>query len=312
MHCPTPSLIFDVSQRSYTVIDNWLFEAPLSIHEKMTFIALKRHAWSDSKCFPSLRTLAADISSSPDTVSRALRGLMDKGLVRCVSGKEKGVPNVYLVGPFAGELAPEIQDAIEKSNKILKITEGTADSGRGTADSGRGVPQTAAGGTADSGRGAADSGSKKEEEKKRNLSLSYSLSQKTDDDDKRQTRETTLILDLWKKTWGPLPGKVDAETIRAMDFMLGLHREEKIKPRSALAYLAKCSPPEAFESIVSMLERENVKNVSEGQIRRKNDEVAKQARAKNEQAKRAWDALPEIDRARFDHAFPKFRAQWKG
>ena len=312
MHCPTPSLIFDVSQRSYTVIDNWLFEAPLSIHEKMTFIALKRHAWSDSKCFPSLRTLAADISSSPDTVSRALRGLMDKGLVRCVSGKEKGVPNVYLVGPFAGELAPEIQDAIEKSNKILKITEGTADSGRGTADSGRGVPQTAAGGTADSGRGAADSGSKKEEEKKRDLSLSYSLSQKTDDDDKRQTRETTLILDLWKKTWGPLPGKVDAETIRAMDFMLGLHREEKLKPRSALAYLAKCSPPEAFESIVSMLERENVKNVSEGQIRRKNDDAAKQARAKNEQAKRAWDALPEIDRARFDHAFPKFRAQWKG
>ena len=137
MHCPTPSLIFDVSQRSYTVIDNWLFEAPLSIHEKMTFIALKRHAWSDSKCFPSLRTLAADISSSPDTVSRALRGLMDKGLVRCVSGKEKGVPNVYLVGPFAGELAPEIQDAIEKSNKILKITEGTAGSGRG-------VPLTAA------------------------------------------------------------------------------------------------------------------------------------------------------------------------
>ena len=183
MHCPTPSLIFDVSQRSYTVIDNWLFEAPLSIHEKMTFIALKRHAWSDSKCFPSLRTLAADISSSPDTVSRALRGLMDKGLVRCVSGKEKGVPNVYLVGPFAGELAPEIQDAIEKSNKILKITEGaagsgrgTADSGRGTADSGRGVPQTAAGGTADSGRGAADSGSKKEEEKKRDLSLLLSLS----------------------------------------------------------------------------------------------------------------------------------------
>ena len=150
MHSPTSSLIFDVSQRSYTVIDNWLFDAPLSIHEKMTFIALKRHAWSDSKCFPSLRTLAADISSSPDTVSRALRGLMDKGLVRCVSGKEKGVPNVYLVGPFTGELAPEIQNVIEKSNKILKISEGTADSGRGTADSGRG--------TADSGRGAADSG----------------------------------------------------------------------------------------------------------------------------------------------------------
>ncbi len=299
----------------------------------MTFIALKRHAWSDSKCFPSLRTLAADISSSPDTVSRALRGLMDKGLVRCVSGKEKGVPNVYLVGPFTGELAPEIQNVIEKSNKILKISDGTADSGRGTADSGRGTADSGRGtadsgrGTADSGRGVpltaagvpqtaaggtADSGSKKEEEKKRDLSLSYSLSQKTDDDDERQTRETTFILDLWKKTWGPLPGKVDAETIRAMDFMLGLHREEKIKPRSALAYLAKCSPPEAFESIVSMLERENVKNVSEGQIRRKNDEVAKQARAKNEQAKRAWDALPEIDRARFDHAFPKFRAQWKG
>ncbi len=60
--------IFDVSKKSYTVIDNWLFDIDLTEHEKLVYIVLKRFAIEPHRIFPSHNTIAKASSISKRTV----------------------------------------------------------------------------------------------------------------------------------------------------------------------------------------------------------------------------------------------------
>jgi len=129
----------DVSQENFTIIDNEIFEAPLSSSEKMAFIVLTQHAWNDNKVFPSQKVIASDASLSIDTISRALSSLKNKNFISFESGKNKGASNIYHLEPF------QINDQLKDTNNmvILRSSRGTAERSTPPAMSSRRVPQRA-------------------------------------------------------------------------------------------------------------------------------------------------------------------------
>lgn len=122
--------IFDVSQKTYTVIDNWLFDSfyctrclrsfnqqngscpvcknneilnlpNLSAFEKIVYATLKRFAVNPSRIFPSHNTIAKATSLSVRTVIRAINRLIKKDLIKVQSNKKIGKSNAYLLfDPF--------------------------------------------------------------------------------------------------------------------------------------------------------------------------------------------------------------------
>lgn len=58
-----------------------LFKLELSSRAKMVFLYLKSRANKESKCFPSIKTIAAELSISGSTVKRALKDLEEQGLI---------------------------------------------------------------------------------------------------------------------------------------------------------------------------------------------------------------------------------------
>ena len=89
-------LIFDVSSRGYTVIDNWLFDTDLTIYEKIVYIVLKRAAGQANRAYPRVVTIARQAAVSTRTVQRALRGLSKKRLIHCLKD-QPGRPNIYFL-----------------------------------------------------------------------------------------------------------------------------------------------------------------------------------------------------------------------
>ncbi len=126
----TNGFIFDVSQKTYTVIDNWLFDSyycarclrtygqkhticnvcksneiidlpELSAQEKIIYAALKRFAINPERIFPSHQTISNATSLSLSTVKRGINGLIKKGLIKVRSNKQIGKSNAYLIfDPF--------------------------------------------------------------------------------------------------------------------------------------------------------------------------------------------------------------------
>ncbi len=47
------------------------------------YMYLRDRADKDGRCYPSVRTIASDLSISPRTVQRAVRDLEKAGMVRC-------------------------------------------------------------------------------------------------------------------------------------------------------------------------------------------------------------------------------------
>jgi DNA-directed RNA polymerase subunit RPC12/RpoP len=89
--------LFDATRKTYTVIDNWLFEEALTKHEKLVYIVLKRYAINPARIFPSHSTIARAASISVRTVIRALSGLTEKKLVLMQSNKGVGRSNIYVL-----------------------------------------------------------------------------------------------------------------------------------------------------------------------------------------------------------------------
>lgn len=126
----TNGFIFDVAQKTYTVIDNWLFDTfycakclrsfnqqpetcpvckgteiltlpDLTAYEKLVYAVLKRFAINPSRIFPSHNTIAKATSLSVRTVIRAINGLIKKDLIKVRSNKTIGKSNAYLLfDPF--------------------------------------------------------------------------------------------------------------------------------------------------------------------------------------------------------------------
>ncbi len=127
--------IFDVSKKSYTVIDNWLFDTDLTEHEKLVYIVLKRFAIEPNRIFPSHNTIAKAAAISKRTVIRAIEGLVKKKLIIVRSQKSIGRSNVYLLCDIS-----QVQEAFKIG--FLKLIEGMPESHRGMPESHRGMPES--------------------------------------------------------------------------------------------------------------------------------------------------------------------------
>ena len=105
MSIPDNGYIIDASRKGYTIFDNWLFDCALTCAEKMVYIVLKSHAWSVNRVFPAHSTIARKSSLSISTVKRALKSLIEAGLIRVMSNKSKGASNIYyLCDPTTTEM----------------------------------------------------------------------------------------------------------------------------------------------------------------------------------------------------------------
>ncbi len=120
--------IFDVSKKSYTVIDNWLFDIDLTEHEKLVYIVLKRFAIEPHRIFPSHNTIAKASSISKRTVRRAIDGLVKKNLIIVRSQKNIGRSNVYLLCDTS-----QVQEVFKLGN--LKFIEGVTEEHIGRPES---------------------------------------------------------------------------------------------------------------------------------------------------------------------------------
>lgn len=58
-----------------------VYQAELSHRAKAVLFYLKDHADGEGKCWPGIRTIAAELGLSRSTVKRALGELVDTGLV---------------------------------------------------------------------------------------------------------------------------------------------------------------------------------------------------------------------------------------
>lgn len=73
-----------------------IFDSKLSNNQKLVAQALKYHMNNDTgKCFPSLKTLAAECSIGQKTVQRAIDALEDAGFITKFVGSGRGKPTQY-------------------------------------------------------------------------------------------------------------------------------------------------------------------------------------------------------------------------
>jgi hypothetical protein len=95
---PQDDLLLDATKKSYTIIDNWIFQRnDLSVYEKMVYIVLKKHAWNNAKCFPSQNLIAEEASISIPSVKRNIKNLIKKELLLKVSNQKLGKSNLYFL-----------------------------------------------------------------------------------------------------------------------------------------------------------------------------------------------------------------------
>ncbi len=155
---PTPNnstngFIFDVSQKTYTVIDNWLFDSyycarclrtytqnlatcpvcksneiinlpELSAQEKIIYAVLKRYAINPDRIFPSHNTISNATSLSLSTVKRGIKGLMKKDLIKVRSNKTVGKSNAYLLfDPFQSVNPSPRAGALKYLEDLTEIAE---------------------------------------------------------------------------------------------------------------------------------------------------------------------------------------------
>jgi len=83
--------------RGYFWAEDEVFDQPVSIYAKLTYLYLKRRADAGGMSWPSIRSIASAVSSSTRQVQRALAELVQAGMLHADSGKAEGRPNTYVV-----------------------------------------------------------------------------------------------------------------------------------------------------------------------------------------------------------------------
>ena len=127
----------------FTMVPNELLrDTSLSRDARLTWIALKSHAWQDPECWPGQETLARELGVSVRQVRRYLTELEEAGLVETVQ-QGRGRPNRYRVPDYP--VAPTdrtpmsvldrtpMSGPIEKKTQVKK-TQRTAPQGRAAHD----------------------------------------------------------------------------------------------------------------------------------------------------------------------------------
>jgi hypothetical protein len=98
----------NTQDKTFTIIDNWLLDSNLSVHEKIVFIAVKRHLKQCASSFLSHEMIAGTASLSPSAVKRALAGLLRRKLLCVKSNKRNYKPNEYSLADFGRSTRPTV------------------------------------------------------------------------------------------------------------------------------------------------------------------------------------------------------------
>ena len=96
------NLLKDNREKNWFWLENDVLErTDLTIYEKMVYIVLARYADDESKCFPSIKTIASKASCSDRQVRNVLTTLEEKNLIkkqqRKISGKKEFDSNLYYI-----------------------------------------------------------------------------------------------------------------------------------------------------------------------------------------------------------------------
>lgn len=101
----------------YFIVDNQLIDnEDYSMQEKMAYLVLLRFAGNGDVAFPSIKTIASKMGCSENTARKALKGLVEKGLItKNFRKKENGdnLSNFYEINDV-----PNLEDEIEKPNSV--------------------------------------------------------------------------------------------------------------------------------------------------------------------------------------------------
>ncbi len=91
---------FQTSDKSFTIIDNWLLDSNLTIHEKIVFIAIKRYVIKSDHATIPHENIARVASLSASAVKRAIKSLVKKKLLYVKSNRKSFKPNEYFLHYF--------------------------------------------------------------------------------------------------------------------------------------------------------------------------------------------------------------------
>lgn len=116
-------------QRKFTMVYNDFLESnKLSATEKILFIMLKKYANENSKCFPSLKTLADKVGISKQTVITTLDSMEKKGVIHVEKRYNKktkvNASNMYTLYDIAEMWRDEEKEVIEEIKEeelLLKL-----------------------------------------------------------------------------------------------------------------------------------------------------------------------------------------------
>ena len=100
-----------------------LLKSDLSTYERMVYVVLCSYASREGECFPSLETVASGSGCSVRQVQRALRGLEEKGIIRCLAnfrpGDMRQTANVYTILGFPNGQAGNPENQMERQAVTL-------------------------------------------------------------------------------------------------------------------------------------------------------------------------------------------------
>jgi hypothetical protein len=93
----------------FAIVPEWVLDLPISDRAVRLYAILSRYADSDGYCWPSRRTLAERITCSVDTLDRAVRELVDGGVLEVTARYDDAgdrTSNGYLVRRLAPAPVP--------------------------------------------------------------------------------------------------------------------------------------------------------------------------------------------------------------
>lgn len=71
-----------MTHKNFFMVPNLIFQLELKPRELAVYCCLLKYCGADMTCYPSRRTIAKDCSVNECTVDKALKVLINKGLVR--------------------------------------------------------------------------------------------------------------------------------------------------------------------------------------------------------------------------------------
>jgi DNA-binding MarR family transcriptional regulator len=294
--------VADLCPRGYTVVDNWILAAPLTIAQKMCIIALRRYAWQGSQCHPSIARLARDTSLSRATVHRTLAQLVRLGLLRIESRAAAGRPSLYVLLPPPAELvgAAELVGVSHHETGVSHHETGVSHHETGVSHHETGVSHH-------------EIGVSHGETPYNNTQ--YKTQYKTQDNRSRSESESgarALILARWTEVWGARPRRLDEDTVERMDQMLGMHALGQLGDvRRPVAYLRSIEPQEDAPRWSQMAAEQARRAAAEEEARRRAAAEEEAILAAERAAREEWAAMPPEERARW-RGYAHWRAMGRG